>query len=252
MVKLNKLKEAAQIIQSAHFGIALTGAGISAESGIPTFRGNQGLWQRYDAQEYAHIDSFLKNPSKVWRMFKEFDQIMTQARPNPAHLVLAEWEKRGYLKAIITQNVDNLHQVAGSKKVIEFHGNAFRLRCLQCGRIYKKTEISWEDVPCCECGGVLKPDVVFFGERIPFEALLETQKLIDACDVMLVIGTSAEVAPANFLPDEAKRQGAKIIEINIHSTHLTETITDIFLTGKASEVLTELAQIIGTCPPKQS
>ncbi|MDL1955655.1 MAG: NAD-dependent deacylase [Candidatus Desulfofervidus auxilii] len=238
---MGKIKEVAKIIQSAHYVVALTGAGISAESGIPTFRGKQGLWQKYDPLEYAHIDAFLKNPAKVWRMLKELENIMYKVKPNPAHFVLAKMEKVGYLHAIITQNVDNLHQIAGSQHVIEFHGNAMRLRCLSCGKVYDKDTISFEEVPYCFCGGLLKPDVVFFGEAIPKEALIKAQMVIDACDVLLVIGTSAEVAPANYLPFEAKNHGAKIIEINIEPTHLTYQITDIFLKGKAGRILQELA-----------
>jgi len=242
---VQKLKEAARIIQFADFSIALTGAGISVESGIPAFRGAQGLWQRYDPFEYAHIEAFLRHPAKVWQMLRELDLIIQKAQPNPAHLILAAWERKGYLKAVITQNVDNLHQAAGSKNVIEFHGNASRLRCLKCDHIYARDEINLnQTVPLCSCGGLLKPDVVFFGENIPTEAFLEARAAVGACDVMLVVGTSAEVAPANTFPWEAKKHGAKIIEVNINPTVLTKEITDIFLEGRASEVLTALNSLI--------
>lgn len=242
---MQTLKEAARVIQFANFAIALTGAGISVESGIPAFRGAQGLWQKYDPSEYAHIEAFLRHPAKVWEMLRELDLIMQKARPNPAHLVLAAWERENYLKAIITQNVDTLHQGAGSKNVIELHGNAFRLRCLKCDRIFVRDEIDiTQSVPFCPCGGLLKPDVVFFGENIPTEPFLEAKAAVNACDVMLVVGTSAEVAPANTFPWEAKKHGAKIIEININPTVLTEEVTDIFLEGRASEVLTQLAQLL--------
>ena len=176
-------------------------------------------------------------------MLRELDEILIKAKPNPAHKVLAEMEKEGYLKGIITQNVDNLHQKAGSQKVCEFHGNAFRIRCLNCDRVYKRDEVDLsQTVPRCACGGVLKPDIVFFGEQIPQTALLEAKEMTAACDVMLIIGTSGEVAPANILPFEAKQHGAKIIEVNIAPSTLTDAVTDIFLQGKASEVLMALGR----------
>ncbi len=256
----HKIKEAARILSFAHFPIALTGAGISEESGIPAFRGEGGLWAKYNPAEYAHINAFLENPKKVWQMLKELDGILRAAKPNPAHKVLALMEAEGLLKGIVTQNVDNLHQAAGSKRVVEFHGNAFCLRCLSCGRAYKKEDMSSEqplidliqDVPRCHCGGLLKPDVVFFGENIPTRALLEAQVLTAACDVMLIIGTSGEVAPANYLPYDAKQHGAKIIEINLEATILTEAVTDIFLQGKASKVLIALEEEIRGMRGKKS
>lgn len=237
--------QAAKLIRSSNHAIALTGAGISAESGIPTFRGYQGLWQRYDPLEYAHIKSFIKNPEKVWKMMYELDEIMKRAKPNPAHFALSELERKSYIKAIITQNVDDLHQAAGSKKVIEFHGNAKRLVCLDCGKIYQREEIDRSFlVPRCRCHGLLKPDVVFFGEPIPEEALNLANQEVSVCDLMLIIGTSAEVAPASILPWEAKRSGAKIIEVNLEPTSLTEEVTDIFLKGPASRILTALLKEI--------
>ena len=239
-------EQAAQLIKSSNYCIALTGAGISAESGIPTFRGYQGLWQKYDPLEYAHIKSFIKNPEKIWKVMYELDEIMQKARPNPAHFALSELEGKGYIKAIITQNVDNLHQAAGSRSVIEFHGNAKRLICLDCGKIYQREEIDRSVlVPRCKCNGLLKPDVVFFGESIPEEALNSANQEVNACDLMLTIGTSAEVVPANILPWEAKRSGAKIIEVNLERTNLTDEITDIFLKGSASQILTILLKEIG-------
>lgn len=240
------MEQAARLIRSSKYTIALTGAGISAESGIPTFRGHQGLWQKYDPLEYAHIKSFIKNPEKIWKVMYELDEIMQKARPNPAHFALSELEGKGYIKAIITQNVDNLHQAAGSRSVIEFHGNAKRLICLDCGKIYQREEIDRSVlVPRCKCNGLLKPDVVFFGESIPEEALNSANQEVNACDLMLTIGTSAEVVPANILPWEAKRSGAKIIEVNLERTNLTDEITDIFLKGSASQILTILLKEIG-------
>ena len=223
--------------------MALTGAGISVESGIPAFRGSQGLWDRYDPMEFAHIESFLANPKKVWKMLVELGDIVAKARPNPAHLALAELEAMGLMKAVITQNIDALHQSAGSREVIEFHGNGQRLICLSCGKLFPKEAVSLENLPPrCACRGILKPDVVFFGEPIPAEASQRAFQMARECDLMLVVGTSAVVAPASDLPFIAKQQGAVICEINLERTHLSETISDYRLEASAGRAL---ASILG-------
>jgi NAD-dependent deacetylase len=223
--------------------VALTGAGISVESGIPAFRGSQGLWDRYDPLEYAHIEAFLADPGKVWRMLAELGGMVDQARPNPAHLALAQLEDWGYLKAVITQNIDALHQRAGNREVIEFHGNGQRLRCLQCGKVFTKEAISLSVLPPrCPCQGILKPEVVFFGEPIPVPASQRAFELARTCEVMLVIGTSALVAPASQLPWTAKQNGAVLIEINLERTHLSDTISDYVLEAPASQALSALIE----------
>lgn len=231
---------AARIISTSETTLALTGAGISVESGIPDFRSAGGLWARYDPSEYADISAFRRNPEKVWNMLQEMDELVAQARPNPAHLGLGELERMGFLHCIITQNVDNLHQEGGAKNVIEYHGNSSTLSCLWCGKSYRAEEKRGEVPPTCACGRVLKPDVVFFGEAIPQDALTRSFQLAERARAFIIIGTSAVVAPVNTLPPIAKRAGAKVIEINKEKTHLTDSITDIFLQGSAGEIVSRL------------
>jgi NAD-dependent deacetylase len=222
--------------------VALTGAGISVESGIPPFRGKGGLWERFDPMEYAHIDAFMKNPAKVWGvLIKEMKGIIDNARPNDGHKGLARLEKLGILKTIITQNVDGLHQVAGNTDVIEFHGNFAWQRCIECNNRCKTTKIDIEQIPPrCECGGIYKPECIFFGEMIPTQCLRQSQIAASACDIMLVIGTSASVQPAASIPIIAKQAGAKVIEINLERTPLSERSSDYIIMGKAGEVLKDL------------
>ncbi|MFN3534576.1 MAG: NAD-dependent protein deacylase [Desulfatiglandales bacterium] len=239
---MDLLERAAQTIAHAKRGIALTGAGISVESGIPDFRSADGLWSRYDPTEYATISAFRRDPEKVWEMLREMEELVVNARPNPAHYALAKLEEVQILKAVITQNIDNLHQMAGSKEVIEYHGNSATLSCLRCGMRYTREEKKGEKVPRCDCSMVLKPDVVFFGEPIPVDAMQRSFKLAASCDLLLIVGTSAVVSPANTIPGVAKQAGAKIIEVNLEPTHLTGSITDIFVQGKAGEVLPKIVE----------
>jgi NAD-dependent deacetylase len=233
----------AELLQKSRLTVALTGAGISVESGIPAFRGSQGLWDRYNPLEYAHIEAFLADPGKVWKMLAELGGMVDQARPNPAHWALAQLEDWGYLKAVITQNIDALHQKAGNREVIEFHGNGQRLRCLQCGKVFVKEDISLAVLPPrCSCQGILKPEVVFFGEPIPVAASQRAFELARTCEVMLVIGTSALVAPASHLPLTAKQNKALLIEVNLERTHLSDTISDYVLEARASQALSALVE----------
>ncbi len=216
--------------------VALTGAGISVESGIPDFRSPGGLWERFDPMEYAHIQAFRNNPAKVWTLLKEMDAVITAARPNPAHYALAELEARGLLIGIITQNVDNLHQAAGSKRVVEYHGNAHRFICDTCRGEHPRESLDFSQTPLyCLCGGLIRPAVVFFGEAIPPAAQQEAEELAQECDLLLVIGTSGEVAPASYIPYTAKRWGALIVENNLEPTRLTRTQADYFLPGPAGQ-----------------
>jgi len=239
----SQIKEVANLIKNSKYTVAFTGAGISVESGIPTFRGSQGLWSKYDPEEYAYIEAFLRNPSKVWKMLREMYEVILSAKPNPAHKVLSELEKVGYLKTVITQNIDGLHQEAGSRNVIEFHGNCKWLFCLNCGKREKidRKLISRLPYPeCPDCKAPLKPEVVFFGEPIPFNAKIMAEEEAKNCEVMLIIGTSGVVYPAAELPYIAKTKGAKIVEINLEETPYTSSITDYFLQGKASEILEKI------------
>jgi len=236
------IQNAAEIIKNAQHLVAFTGAGISAESGIPTFRGKGGIWDKYDPI-ILDIDYFKQNPEKAWPHIKDmFYNVIDKAQPNPAHFVLANWEKQNLLKAIITQNIDNLHQKAGNKNVIEFHGNTRDLVCMKCGKItpVKQADMTQNPVTCPHCGGLLKPDFVFFGEPIPPKAYEQSLRHTNQADVYLVIGTTGIIMPASLLPYEAHKNGATIIEINVTPSNYTEQITDIFLQGKASEVLQNL------------
>ncbi len=240
------LKKAARDIAEAKGkSVALTGAGISVESGIPAFRGKGGLWEKYDPTEYAHIISFMKNPERCWSMYKDLQEGIVRAEPNLGHRGLADLEKMGYLKTIITQNVDGLHQAAGNTDVIEFHGTFARQICLTCQKRYQTARISFESLPPrCECGGVLRPDWVFFGEPIPEIALRRSGEEARSCKVMLVVGTSAVVEPAAGMPRIAKQSGAIVVEINSEKTTLTDYISDYLLEGTAGEIMPLLLQEI--------
>lgn len=238
------IEKAADALASSRLTIALTGAGISVESGIPDFRSAGGLWTRYDPSEYATIDAFVSRPEKVWEMLKEMGEVVGKAKPNKAHLAMGELERLGYLHFIITQNIDNLHQAGGSRNVIEYHGNAATLSCLRCGRTYRSEEKASEYPPRCRCQSILKPDVIFFGEAIPSEALSRSYELASMAQVVMVVGTSATVSPANTIPSTAKRRGAFLIEVNKEPTHLTHSITDVFLQGSAGDIMWRLLEAV--------
>ncbi len=243
----DEIKRAADIIRESRNLISLTGAGISTESGIPDFRSAGGLWEKYDPAIYASIETFYRNPEKTWEMIFDMIELTTSARPNPGHMALARLEEMGFLKAIITQNIDNLHQEAGSTVVIEYHGNASRLECLTCGTDFPVADfpVAEKKPPRCgTCGKILKPSVVFFGEMIPHHAMHESQRLADEADAVLVVGTSAVVYPAAGIPITAKRNGAAIIECNIAGTEFTRSITDVFIRGKAGETLPKLLECL--------
>jgi len=246
----NKIKKAADLLRKSRFTTAHTGAGISVESGIPPFRGNQGIWNKYDPRS-LEIAYFINHPAESWHIIKEiFYCYFNEARPNTAHLVLAEMEKQGLLGRIITQNIDNLHQMAGSVEVYEFHGNSGKLVCLGCNRTYPVSNISLDFIPptCRECGGLLKPDFIFFGEPIPQKAVAAAYDAASISDVFLIIGTTGEVMPANQIPFLAKSNGCKIIEVNTEPSNFTSSVTDIFLQGKAGDVMDRLSTELFASP----
>jgi NAD-dependent protein deacetylase/lipoamidase len=240
------IKRAAKDIEDSRKTIALTGAGISVESGIPDFRSAEGLWSKYDPEEYAHISAFRSNPAKVWLMIKDMMELVLGAEPNPAHIALAELEKMGLLRVVITQNVDGLHQRGGSREVIEFHGSNQWLVCLGCGYRREAASLSLEDIPprCPQCSSILKPDVVFFGEPIPGEAQNRSFEEARTCDLVLVIGTSAIVYPAAGIPTLAKQSGAKVVEINMEPTPLTGFVSDYLIQGSAGTILPQIMEEI--------
>ena len=243
----------ARVLAQASQVVALTGAGISVESGIPAFRGSQGLWEKYDPLEFASIDAFKANPARVWGMLLELDHLVRSAQPNPAHQALARLEELGHLAGVVTQNIDGLHQAAGSRFVVEFHGSGRRLVCLSCGRLVGRAEIIMEPLPPrCACGGVVKPDIVFFGEPIPERAAMTALALASSCQVMLVVGTSALVAPASHLPLLAKQSGAQVVEINLEPTGLSKYVSDHVFHRRASQVLPLLAQAVAQLLARES
>jgi NAD-dependent deacetylase len=239
-----KITLAAQKIRNSSFTMAFTGAGISVESGIPPFRGENGLWNKYDPN-VLEINYFLDHGEECWKYIREiFYDFFGKAQPNAAHFALAEMEKSGYLQAVVTQNIDNLHRKAGSKNVYEFHGNSDRLICPKCHAEYWVEEIDLRMLPprCKFDSQILKPDFVFFGEGIPTEAWDKSFESAAMCEVCLVIGSTGEVVPASFVPQKASEKGACIIEINPEDTQFTHTITDIHLKGNAGEILPELVK----------
>jgi NAD-dependent deacetylase len=237
----NDTREAAELLLNSRYPSAFTGAGISKESGIPTFRGVDGLWTKYDP-ELFDISYFTANPAESWKLLKKlFFETFSESRPNEAHYVLARLEQKGLIKALITQNIDNLHFEAGSRNIAEYHGNCRDLVCLRCRELVRSNDKIIENLPpVCRCGGILKPDIVFFGEEIPEKAMLKAQKTVKKTDLMIIVGTTGEILPASLLPTDANRRGAKIIEVNTKPSSYTNVITDIFLQGKASTMLKAL------------
>ena len=230
-------EQVAQLIVHQQPCVALTGAGISAESGIPTFRSKGGLWEKFDPTVYASIEMFRKDPSKYWSIRGEFIRNYGAYQPNAGHTALAELEAMGLLRHVITQNIDGLHRKAGSRSVTEIHGSLREIFCVRCGKEYRAPDIPEGLPPLCECGGVLKPNTVLFGESLPPQAMETAWQESGACRVMLVIGTSAVVQPAASLPHVAKEHGAAVVEVNIERAFSS---SDHFLEGKAGTVLPEL------------
>ncbi len=240
------INKAARLIKNSVHTTAFTGAGISVESGIPPFRGPDGLWSKYDPK-ILDIGFFQSEPEKAWEAInKLFYDYFGKAEPNGAHRALAQLEDLNLVKAIITQNIDNLHQDAGSKNVWEYHGNYSKLVCLHCKARYQAEEFNFsEKIPRCkEDNFILKPDFVFFGEAIPQKASAASFNEASIADVFILIGTTGEVMPANMVPRLAKQNGATIIEINPEPSSYTDDITDIFLEGRAGEILPEIVQLI--------
>ncbi len=234
-----EIQRAATDLADAENTVALTGAGISVESGIPPFRGKGGVWEKIDPMEYATIEAFMRDPAKVWNvLIKEMKEIIDRSEPNDGHRGLARLAEMGILRTVITQNVDGLHQAAGNADVIEFHGNFAWHRCMACdGRIETGAIDLSRIPPRCGCGGIYRPEVIFFGEMIPPEALTRSQELSARCDVMLVVGTSATVQPAAYMPVIAKRNGATVIEINPDPSPLTANVSDYLVNAPAGEAM---------------
>lgn len=239
---MKEYQKAADLIRHSRHVTVFTGAGVSVESGVPPFRGENGLWNEYDPI-ILDLKNFYKNPEESWITIKEiFYDYFGKAEPNAAHRVIARLEADGYVQAVITQNIDNLHQQAGSKNVFEFHGNSRELVCTECGAKYPVTEKILSGLPpkCKECGEILKPDFVFFGEAIPDQAEKLSFEEAEKADLFIVIGTTGEVQPASLIPVVARSKGAKILEINIKKSNFTDDITDLFIQEKASQAMKKI------------
>ena len=238
-----ELKEAVKLIKNASYGVVFTGAGVSVESGIAPFTGQGGLWNQYDPK-YIEIHFFQTNPTESWREMKKiFFTDMHDAFPNKAHEVIARLEEKGFVKGVITQNIDGLHQRAGSKNVQEFHGTIHTLSCVNCARKYKLAEVNLEaEPPVCCCGGVVKPDFVFYGEGIPPLAYEKSLEMAQNADVMIIVGTAGQVMPACSLPLVSKQFGAKIIEVNPLPSAFTGSVTDLYFPQKAGDFFAQLEQ----------
>lgn len=244
------IRRAAALLRRSSHAVVLSGAGISAESGIPIYRGANGIWTRQGEPTIDGWELFNTDPERWWRTCvehgdSELSRAIAGAHPNSAHTGLAELEQLGLLQHVITQNIDNLHQRAGTRRITEVHGNRLKVRCMNCGGRDRLETISLQRMPplCPECGGILKTDVVMFGEPIPDDVLHECYRVVARTDLFLVIGTSAVVYPAAEFPVMAKRRGAPIIEINPFETNLSE-VADVIIRAKAGEAVPLIVDIL--------
>ena len=241
------IDQLAQTIANCSRCAVLTGAGISAESGVPTFRGKDGLWGKFKPEELATVDAFMSNSKLVWEWYKWRRELMGKVKPNPGHLALAELESLIPTFCLITQNVDGLHQQAGSETLLELHGNIHRNKCLDCNAPFLgDDEIDPDKIPRCErCGGPIRPDVVWFGEMLDSSTIEAAFKAAETAEVFLSIGTSALVHPAASLPVAAKQHGATLIEINPEQTPLTAS-ADIYFPASSGKLLPDLVKRLKT------
>src|SRR5271170_7641251 len=227
-------------LEQARSVAVLTGAGVSAESGVPTFRDADGLWKQYRVQDLATPSAFARDPKVVWEWYNWRRSVLAEMKPNPGHFALAELEQRLPAFTLITQNVDGLHELAGSRNVLRLHGSVWAVRCIACGNETIDKRIPMPEIPPkCDCGGLLRPGVVWFGEPLPGEIWKAAEAAAQASDLFLMIGTSAVVYPAASLAQIAKSSGARVVEINIAETPLTSGI-DQFLQGPSGELLPQL------------
>lgn len=241
------ITQAAQILRTAQHGVALTGAGISTPSGIPDFRSDSGLWSLNDPMEVASLQGFRADPQRFYNWFQPLLERLVVAAPNPAHLALAQLERHGVVKAVITQNIDGLHQRAGSREVYELHGHLRSATCLRCESSVPSdaliVQMRCGETPHCPCGGAFKPDVVLFDELLPRGLFWLAQRAIDHCDVVLVAGTSLDVYPVSDLPLAAMRRGARLIIVNYGQTHLDD-FADVVLHEDVAAALPAIAALL--------
>lgn len=246
-----KITLTAKLLKKAKKVVALTGAGISTESGIRDFRGPDGLWKEEDPMKWAHIDAFMRDPSAYWARAADPNRSLNfdDVEPNAGHRGVAELEQMGKVIAVITQNVDGLHQKAGSNEVVELHGSVIGAHCLSCGAQYKRSEVvervkKGESPPLCtkpNCKGILKSNTILFGEPLPQNALMRAYQLSELCDLMIVLGSSLVVYPAAQLPNVAARSGAKLILLNLEPTD-RDHIFEIVINGRIGSVLPRIIE----------
>jgi NAD-dependent deacetylase len=236
------VQQAREWISAANAVAVLTGAGISAESGVPTFRGQNGLWREYKPEELATPEAFARDPKLVWEWYNWRRELIGKARPNAGHKALVELEIRKSNFTLITQNVDGLHDLAGSGKILKLHGDIWRMRCLECRSNWPDRRATLPKLPPhCACGGLARPGVVWFGEPLPAGMMMEAEHAVESADVLLVVGTSAVVYPAAGLIPLAKQRGVKVVEVNPESTPYSE-MADCWLRGAAGEILPKLLE----------
>lgn len=236
---MDLLEEAKKRLAGSATPVVLTGAGISAESGVPTFRGEDGLWKSFRAEELATPGAFARDPVLVWEWYDWRRALVAKVEPNAAHYALAGLEAAHPEMTLITQNVDGLHALAGSTRVLELHGSIWRVRCTGCGALREDRTVPLDIPPKCACGALLRPDVVWFGEQLPVGVIEDAFASAAAADFVLVVGTSGVVQPAASLAVRAKSAGAFVVEINIDTTPLTD-VADVFLEGGVAEMVPAL------------
>jgi len=234
---VNVFLELKERLQNARSVAVLTGAGISADSGVPTFRGQDGLWRNFRAEDLATPDAFSRDPRLVWEWYDWRRGLIATKDPNPAHHALVELERRYEHFCVLTQNVDGLHEVAGSRNLIELHGNIWKLRCTHCGRVRMNREVPLALLPyCAECRGLLRPHIVWFGESLHPEDLSRSEDALRSCELLLIIGTSGVVYPAASFASVARAAGAFVVEINLERTP-TSALVDVSVQGRAKDLL---------------
>lgn len=239
------IEKIANIAVNCKSCVVLTGAGISAESGVPTFRGKEGLWGKFKPEELATMDAFMANPEIVWEWYAWRRELMGKVKPNPGHYAISELESLFENFTLVTQNVDGLHKIANTSHILELHGNIYRNKCASCNRIHQfEGDIDPNNIPkCANCGGKIRPDVVWFGEMLDSDVINEAFQVSERSDIFFSVGTSAIVHPAASLPVTAKQKGAILVEINIEETPLTY-IADFFIQAQSGEFLPKLADMI--------
>lgn len=236
-------KKFLDILESADSLVFFTGAGISAESGISTFRGEDGLWKKFKPEELANFDAFLRNPELVWEWYKFRRDVVLNAEPNPGHKAIAGMEKLYDQVSVVTQNIDNLHRRAGSSNIFELHGNIEKNYCIECHSYFNSNELEYVNkIPRCNlCNGLVRPDVVWFGENLPHDIFSAAEKTAESSDICFLVGTSAIVYPAIYIPLSARETGATLVEINIEKTEISGEVNFCF-TGKSGELLPQILQ----------